>query len=771
MQPGTRLGHYEILARLGAGGMGEVYRALDTKLGRAIALKVLPAHLSTDEAQLARLQREARALASLNHPRIATIHALEQDGEVCFLALELIDGETLAESVRAGPLPVDRALHIATQIADGLEGAHEAGIIHRDLKPANVMVTARGDVKILDFGLAKPWHPAGESPGTAAATLPESITEQGRFVGTVPYMSPEHVRGETLDRRTDIWAFGCVLFELLCAQRAFPGATPAESIAAVLKEEPDWEALPPELPAEMERTLRRCLDKDLDRRLRDIADARIEIADCIPGSARGSAASSGGTRGRPQRRPQPAARLRPSAVALAVAAVAVIAGITYMVGPRFDAPPDAPSSEIATTLRRVSILLPEQAPLDIHTSAYRVMALSPDGSQLVYRTPEARLYLRALDRFDSTPIPGTDGADYPFISPDGEWVGFITAGRLKKVRLAGGDPVTVTDVPVGQGATWTPDGGIVFTGSHGLWIVPADGGPARVLTNADVDGADEAHDTPAWLPGGKVVFRRRTALDGGRLAVVSVDGGQVEVLEERGNRPRYLASGHLMFSRPSIAEGETLYVRPFDPSTSRFTGPAVRVLECLRPFVGRVDAPVAISANGVLAYLAGARTLPTLVWVDEAGVETELTPEPRDFKTVSLSPDGTRIASTVQADGQNVADIWMVDAERGTAARFTSEAGFTDGSLWSPDGEWLLHYQLRPRQPGSSIVRRRARQRRSARRDPPGHQRAGSVSLPYLDDTGWQGLAGNDPASIGRFRCWCREAGRGARAAAIAERT
>jgi hypothetical protein len=491
---GGRLGAYEILAALGAGGMGEVYRARDTKLNRDVALKILPESFVHDPDRVARFRREAQVLASLNHPHIATIHGVEEADGHQFLILELVEGETLTQRLKAGPLPLDEALPIAKQIAEALEAAHEKGIIHRDLKPANIAFTGDGQVKVLDFGLAKALDPPmgsnADLTNSPTITSPAMMTGVGVLLGTASYMSPEQARGKTVDKRADIWAFGCVLYEMLTGRPAFARETVSDTIAAILEREPDWAALPATTPKPTRKMLRRCLEKDRKQRLADIADARLEIQE-----AQGALAGSDATE-----QPTVIPRRRFAVtVALAAAVVgAVVAALTTWVLTR--------SVPAKLQLMRFAIVLPASQAL---ATQERDIAISPDGTRLVYRAGvPPHLVVRAIDSLDATPLARTTDARFPFMLPDGQWVGFFAQGTLRKASIRGGAVVTVCKIMgAPRGASWGDDETIVFATSDpttGLLSVPDGGGEPTVVTK--LDAGQSGHWYPSMLPGGKRVL-------------------------------------------------------------------------------------------------------------------------------------------------------------------------------------------------------------------------------------------------------------------------
>ncbi|MGA2263257.1 MAG: protein kinase, partial [Acidobacteriota bacterium] len=500
---GTTLSHYRITEKLGAGGMGVVYRAEDTNLDRQVAIKVLPDIFSGDPERLARFEREAKLLASLNHPNIAAIHGLEEAGGKRFLVLELVEGETLAQRIAKGPLPVDETLDVCRQIAEGLEAAHEKGIIHRDLKPANVKITPEGKVKVLDFGLAKAFH--GETAAADAShspTLTDQMTRPGVILGTAAYMSPEQARGKPVDKRADIWAFGCILYECLTGKRAFEGETVTETLAAILKAEPDWHALPVEASENLRAVLRRCLQKDASHRLRDIGDARIEIGDSIAQLAEAVSVL----------------RRYPFRWILACAAVVLLVGILIGVAlMRYSQP--ATSSPVLRSVIKVEPghwLDGLRRSREAQSPSRTAMAISGDGRFAVYSAieenpgPQAKpqLYLRRMDQAEAKPITGTEGGINPFLSPDNHWVGFWADGKLKKVPVDGGVPATLCDAAFIFGASWGPDNSIVFARgvAAGLSRVLADGGKLESLTTPDPKREEYGHRLPSWLPNGKAVL-------------------------------------------------------------------------------------------------------------------------------------------------------------------------------------------------------------------------------------------------------------------------
>ncbi len=676
------ISYYRILEKLGAGGMGEVYRAEDTKLGRQVAIKLLPDAFARDPERLARFEREARLLASLNHPNIAAIHGLEEADGKRFLVLELVEGQTLAERLHKGPLPVDEILETCRQIAEGLEAAHEKGIIHRDLKPANIKVTPEGKVKILDFGLAKAFQ---EEPAAADLSQSPTVTEQmsrpGVILGTAAYMSPEQAKGKSLDKRTDIWAFGCVLYECLTGRRVFEGDTITETLAAVLKGEPDWRVLPPETPASLHRVLRRCLAREPDRRLGDIHDARIEIQD----------ATLRGSEIQPAVAPPPVRwRMLPW---ILVAVMAFIAATLAFRSWRL--PEKTPSPT-----RRFVISLPE--PLN-RTVDYQNFAFSLDGMHLAYvgGYPNTLIYHRRLDELEFKPIAGTEGGYDPFFSPDGKWIGFFADGRLKKVPVAGGSVVMITDIvgsQVGSGI-WETDDSILFQRSYS-------GGIAR--TNASASGAtpetvftpDRKNDERSLygqqlLPGGDLVL-----FTAGSGNIASINDARITIgrLSDRSKRTtltggtygRYLPTGHLVYGY----DGK-LMAAPLDLAKLKIEGNAVPVLEgiLMKPYAGYTSC--AVSNTGDLVYIPGTmmRGRDSLVLVDRNGKQ-QLIDLPRGeneshyITSPNVSPDGLSIAIHMLKAND---DIHVYDFSSGTLTRATFEEGDERSPVWTPDGTQLAY--------------------------------------------------------------------------------
>ena len=653
---GTKLAHYEILEPLGKGGMGEVYRARDAKLGRDVAIKVLPDELANDEERLRRFQREAKVLASLNHPNIAAIYGLEHTGETHYLVLELVPGETLAERVARAPVPLDEAIEMARQIAEALEEAHEHGIVHRDLKPANVIRTDEGKIKVLDFGLAKAMvDDAAESDAATSMspTITKDATRVGVILGTAAYMSPEQAKGRKVDKRADIFAFGAVLYEMLAGKRAFDGEDVSEVLAAVIRAEPEWSQLPP-LPAGVRTLLKRCLDKDVRRRLRDIGEARLMLEGNDAGDVEEPRAQRGGSYVR---------------AALVLAGLALGAAAASLLGERGDGsrPP----------VVRFDIPVPETTSGHLPSS----FVVTNDDEIIFARLigVTQQLFRRSLSNSELVAIPGTEGGSHPFLSPDGEWLGFHSGGELKKVRLDGGLASTICAVGRSQGASWGDDDRIVFTGDAGLFAVGSAGGTPTTLAQSDPEDTN-LMSAPDTLPGAHAMLMAEGSGPDARIFVFSFDNGERRFLIE-GAHPRYARSGHILFVRD-----DTLWAVPFDPRSLELDGEAVPVVEGIHTHGNYEGSQFAISRNGSLAFSSGRASealVTPLVSVDRTGRAIELPHEPDDYMSPRFSPDGGQIAVTA---GASRYDIWVLDWDRPVRTRVTFDVQ-GDAATWSPDGD------------------------------------------------------------------------------------
>ena len=686
---GTCLGWYEILAALGAGGMGEVYRARDTKLNRDVALKILPDAFARDDDRLARFTREAQTLASLNHPNIAAIYGIEESQHVRALVLELVEGEDLSLRIARGAIPLDEALPIAKQIAEALEAAHEQGIIHRDLKPANIKVRPDGTVKVLDFGLAKAMEPASATSVNAmiSPTLSMHATQAGIILGTAAYMSPEQAAGKAVDKRSDLWAFGAVLMEMLTGRPVFSGETVSHVLAAVLRAEPDWTTLPAETPAPVRRLLRRCLEKDRKRRLDSAADARLEIDDALSPIGEASSVSMQ-TPGSAWQRGLPWA----SAAAL----VTALAAVVVLWAPwRSAAPPRVTRTTITTS---------GPAALTI-TGIDRDLALSPDGTHVVYvGNNGTQLFVRALDALEPVVIVSGGDVRGPFVSPDGQWVAFIdNTTTLRKVAITGGPPITLASLnAIPRGATWAPDDTIIFATSDpatGLQRVSAAGGTPEVLTRPDYAQGEANHLWPEILPGGRAVLFTIMSQTGGletaQVAVRDLRTGMHKVLLRGGSHGRYVASG--LASPKPVEGGHLVYVAAgtlraiaFDPNRLETRGTSVPVLPRLAT-TGAGAGDFAVAADGTLVYVDAPGSLAanarTLVWVDRTGKEEPVAAPPRAYAHPRLSPDGTRVALT-STDQEN--DVWVLDLRRARLTRLTLDPGQDFFPVWTRDGRRII---------------------------------------------------------------------------------
>ncbi|MEE8462630.1 MAG: protein kinase [Acidobacteriota bacterium] len=673
---GKTLSHYKIIEKIGQGGMGEVYRAEDTNLSREVAIKVLPEQFTKDPQRLARFEREAKLLASLNHPNIAAIYGLEEADGIRFLALELVPGETLQERVAKGPLPVEEALEVCRQISEGVEAAHEKGVIHRDLKPANVKVTPEGKVKILDFGLAKAFEeeisPADMSQ---SPTLTEEMTRAGVILGTAAYMSPEQAKGKPVDKRADIFAFGAMLYELLTGKRAFEGETITETIAAVLKSEPDWKALPATTPWRIRDLLGRCLQKAAHDRLDGIANVRIEINMALSEPTTASPTGEGSS-------VQPVLWKRAIPWSLAGMMAFIIALMLWNLRPTASMPPP---------IVRSVVTLPADARIaDLRAGT---VALSPDGTRLAYAATRGgitQLYLRAMDQLEAEPIPSTERASYPFFSPDGQWLGFFADAKLKKVSVSGGAPVILADVssPYAQ-ASWGPNDTIVLTPItfSPLSQVSADGGALQVLTT--LKSGESNHGSPQFLPDGKTVLFTAVSAGDFQIEVQSLETQERRVVLERAFGGRYVPSGHLVYSQSG-----TLMAVAFDLEQLEVTGSPIPILEGVAESgPPSFFAHFVFSDTGTLVYVpSGTDLSERLVWVDRKGVDQPLAAPPDNYGILHLSPDGQRLAITIEED--NKTGIWIYDIQADTFTRLT----FDDGGawpLWTPDGKSITFQSTR----------------------------------------------------------------------------
>jgi serine/threonine-protein kinase len=676
---GDKLGPYEVLAPLGAGGMGEVYRAKDTRLKRDVAVKVLPEVFARDSGCMARFQREAEVLAALNHPYIAQIYGAEENA----LVMELVEGPTLGDLIQQGATPLDETLEIARQIAEALEVAHEKGIIHRDLKPANIKIKPDGTVKVLDFGLAAILQPtiAGAVDPADSPTLTIGATQAGAIIGTAGYMSPEQALGKTADRRADIWSFGVVLFEMLTGQLLFTGETASHILAEVIKGEIDFGKLPSATPVAIRHLLKRCLDRDLKMRLQAIGEARVAIANAGKGA-------------------EPTAPLRQRfgiAGWIAVAVLAVIAVASLWEVWRSKQPIENPLVRLDVDLgSEISLPSPENNPLS-------AVALSPDGTRLAYVASSSggppRLFTRRLDQLKPVELPGTNGAIGPVFSPDGQWIGFSAGGKYNKISVQGGAVIPLAEMPF-AGAGWSEDGSIITSSSTGLIRIPPGGGtPMKVMELAN---GEFAAAYPQVLPGGKAVLLASYATlsaDKARVEVVTLADGRRKTLVPGGTSARYLPtanrSGHLVYTYK-----ETLFAVPFDLDRLEVRGTAAPVLDDVAYQVLSGGAQFDVSRSGTLVYRkAGgstAQAMATIQWLtpstDGAGKKEPLRSKPGIYISPRLSPDGTRLAMVVTEQGTT--DMWVYDLRRDAMTRLTS-GGIPNNPIWSPDSRYVFFGTVR----------------------------------------------------------------------------
>jgi Tol biopolymer transport system component len=672
--PGTRLGPYEVRELLGVGGMGRVFRAYDPGLDRDVAIKALAGQFAREETGLRRFEREAKLLATLSHPSIASIYGFHVIDGQSYLVLELVEGRTLDELLVRHPLSPGEAVRIARQIAEALEEAHGKGIVHRDLKPSNVKVSGDGRVKVLDFGLARRVPSSVKTDLTSDATL----TREGIVLGTVPYMSPEQARGERVDERTDIWALGCLLYEMITGQRAFRGSTISDLLAAVLRDDVDLAILPTSTPPMLARLLRRCLRKDPRRRYRDVGDVRIELEDLELGVE-----TLGGPSTEERR-----ARWWQTALPWAVAATTTAAAVgLLLVGSLPDRQPH-PEGET----RSFVLDLPPDVRLPRGDYAPPV-ALSPDGGTLVLLGEEGntvRLYRRNLESLEWAPLPGTEGAWQPFFSADGTEVGFFSHRRLMRMPLDGLSPTVVTELGANpRGAAWAPDGTILFGPSQtsGLVKVSARGGTPVPLTELDQDAGERSHRWPQVLPDGHTVlftvdYKDQTFDDAG-IETVSLDTGQRRALMRGGAHARYVAGGHIIYARAG-----RLFAAPFDLARLRLTGSPMLVLDGVAYDLRNGGTKVAVADDGTLAYVPGlsSESDRRLVWIDAQGRRQAVTREGRRFLDPRLSPDGTRVA--VRIGDPAASDVWTLDLATQTLAQVTFGLR-AYRPTWTPDGRFL----------------------------------------------------------------------------------
>jgi serine/threonine protein kinase len=660
---GTRLGPYEILAPIGAGGMGEVYRAKDTKLGRDVALKVLPPAFVGDADRLARFRREAQVLASLNHPHIASIYGLEESDGIQALVIELVEGPTLADRISQGPIPLEESMRIARQIAAALEYAHEKSIVHRDLKPANVKIAAEGVVKVLDFGLAKVLDDGRISADPASSpTLTMGATQAGVILGTAAFMAPEQARGQAVDRRADIWAFGVLLFEMLAGRPAFQGESVSDILASVLKFEPDWSALPAGTPGPIRKVLQRCLTKDRKQRLQAIGEARIALEEYTAGRAEVEMA------------PPVRHRMLPWIAAVVFGLAFVIITAVHFRETQSD-----------SRVFRFVIEPPEK-------TSFGSLAISPDGRLLAFTATDSdgkvQLWVRPLDSLNTKPLPGTDGATFPFWSPDSHYVAFFASRQLKKIPVSGGPAITICDVRNGRGGAWNRNGTIIFGAYPSpLFSVAAAGGQAKPLTSLDQSKQETSHRSPFFLPDGLHYLYSIGGLDAGIYLGELGSAARTRLLSEPSNAV-YAASatgGHLLFWR-----GGSLIAQPFDAGSLRLSGDPFSVAERVGYATAYGIAVFSSSENGILAYSNGtADQFSQLTWFDRTGKRLGTTGEPGYLDAPSLSPDEKQVAVSRYDPQRPGYDIWLTQTATANFTRFTFGPKSNQYAVWSPDNSFL----------------------------------------------------------------------------------
>lgn len=688
METGQRLLHYRLGEKLGEGGMGVVWRATDTSLDRDVAIKLLPQQVSQEAERLARFEREAKLLASLNHPNIATIHGLHASEGLHFLAMELVEGEDLSSRLARGALPLDDALAICRQIAAALEAAHAQGVVHRDLKPANVMLTADGVAKVLDFGLAKAVQPDAASMSgslSVSPTITSLGTVAGVILGTAAYMSPEQARGKPVDRRADLWSFGCVLYECLTGVQLFGGETVSDSLAAILRKEPDWSTLPERTPPLVRLLLRRCLTREPSRRMQDAGDARLELEQSIEdpeGASLGLQAAA-----KPSATPTRRGRIG-RWLPWCVAAIAVIVAIAAGAGR------DVP--EPAT--RRLAI--PVEGATSFGDAAGSPPAISPDGRHLVFGVQDGsgdrRLLLRGLDSFEARPLPETEGAMHAFWSADGRHVGFFRAGRLRRLELETGRAQAIggEGSSFSRGASWNDEGQIVFSPNSNspILLIDAGGGEPRAVTTLEAGVPDVSHRWPSFLPDGKRFIyllwtndlEARAAHGGVYLA--SLDGGPSKKLVADASNARYVEPGYLL-----LARGDNVVALPCDPGTLEVDGEAILLGDDVMRDTATGHAAFTVSDDGVLVYASGDVQLPTrLSWYDRSGNVEQIPLDPAVHLDVDVAPDGSRAALIIPGENGD-GELWVADLERGVRTRLAWGDPNYSYAAWSGDGSRVMY--------------------------------------------------------------------------------
>ena len=681
LTPRQKLLHYEIVEQIGEGGMGIVWKALDTTLQRDVAIKVLPDTVAASPERLARFEREAKVLASLNHPNIAAIHGLHQDAGNHFLVLELVEGEDLAARMSRGAIPVNEAITLAAQIAEALEAAHENQVIHRDLKPANVKLTPDGRIKVLDFGLAKVWAPDGTDTSLSfSPTITAAMTQAGVILGTAAYMSPEQARGQEVDKRSDIWSFGVLVYEMLVGVQLFSGDTATDILGAIVHRRPEWDRLPESTPPGLVRLLKRCLTMELPERLRDIGEARYALAhldDEVPAESVAPAEKT--TTAWPWK--------AAAALFLLLASILVVALV---------------SKDTSREVMQVTIEPPVGHRLVSTAERGGQVRISPDGRSLAFVAQDengvTQVWVRPLDSRDARPVPGTEGASRPFWSPDSQSLAFFSGGKLRRVSLEGGGVLTVADAPNGRGGDWNPDGIIVFAPNPGgtLSRVPAAGGQTVEVTSfaQEKKGRESSHREPRFLPGGRhfLYLSQSSEITDWKVYVGSVDGGAGHLVTTTPGGAVY-AAGYLL-----TLQGTTLVAQEFDSDSFALSGDPMPVTEniTLDPDFG--IGVFSAGPGGLLAYESGSSLSSQFTWMSVEDEELQTVGPTDSYSQFDLSPDGTRVAVTIQ-ESDGIRDLWIVDLKRGTRTRFTlssrEEPAEHGEPVWSPDGKWIAYVSNR----------------------------------------------------------------------------
>lgn len=699
MKSGSNLGRYRITTKIGEGGMGQVFRAEDDRLHRHVAIKILPPDMAGDPERLARLEREAHALAQLEHPNIAGIYGLEeatpegQDRPISFLVMQYAEGETLEARLKTAPLPLADALEIGLQIARALEAAHDKGITHRDLKPANVTLSPDGHVKLLDFGLAKAYSTTASGPVAPDLSNSPTVlggTRVGMILGTAGYMSPEQARGKFVDRRTDVWAFGCVLYEMLTGRRLFDGETVTDVLGAIGHRDPDWSALPADTPQAIRTLLERCLRKDLNRRIQSIGDARIAIEEYLEHPV---------SDGVDARLPAALPRRRLALVPWVLCVVATIAAVVLATQVRRTAA--APSVNRFTTEIGDSPLYDSMSAIDISRDGGRVA--------LVQTTPSGRrLSVRGMDQLKATSVLDTGNPYNPFFSPDGQWIGVVTPSALLKVSASGGTALTLTPLARSRGGTWTSDDTIIIAAApnEGLSRIAASGGALAPLTTLDAARGEVTHRWPQYVAGADVViFTAHTTtsggFDGATIEALNLKTGVRKTVYRGGTYGRYISTGHLVF-----VNQDTIFAAPFDIKRLEVTGSPAPVVQEVSYSQSEGSAQFAVADNGTLVYRTGRGSTPaySALWVDERGNAQPFWDGERSYGELHVSPDGTKVAFMVLTDSNW--DVWVYDRLRKVSTRLTFDDGVDGPGVWSPDGQYLAFSATR--QGVLNLYRRRA---------------------------------------------------------------